>query len=245
MEQHDFHFMLTAADCGPEREITLDKLSMLLIETATAHANRLGVGFATLITSNLAWVLSRMSVELSQPMEVNTAYRFDTWVESLNRMFSERNFAVVRESDNQIIGYARTVWMVLDMDTRRPGDLTQVQALADAVNPRECPIAKCAKLLPVSGEDVQGYDYTFMTSDIDINRHVATRRYIDLLVSCLPMDYWHENRLQRLDIAFKHEGRYGQTACMKIKPIENDAFNLEIAIDGVTSTLAKMKFVKR
>lgn len=237
--QYSHEFRLTAADCGPQREIALDSLTNLLIEVATKAANKLDVGFDCLIKTNLAWVLSRLAVEMHQPMVSGGSYRVETWVENLNRMFSERNFAIIDTVTEQEIGHARSTWMALDMDTRRPGDISRLTALVEAINDRDCPIEKCAKLLPVT-QPTEILEYTFVTSDIDINRHVATRRYIDLLVDCWNLEFWNTHRLTRLDIAFKHEAHYGETA-----QVRRHDYNLEITAQGNSCALARLTFTDR
>lgn len=238
MEQHTHDFFLTAAECGPQRTMALDKLVELVIDVATEHANKLGVGFDALISQGVAWVLSRLAMEFDTPLELGHSYRMETWVESLNRMFSERNFAFVSCQDKKVIGYARTTWMVVDMETRRPGDLSKWTALRQAINPRECPIEKCGKMSVTTPDEIIKYD--IRASDIDINRHMTTRRYIDFLVNAWPLDFWDKHRLGRLEMAFKREARYGREVSTA-----RQGETVEISSDEGLCALAKITFAER
>lgn len=242
-EQYEYAFRLNAADCGPWKEMQLDKLVNMIIEVATQHANRLGVGFDRLGRDNLSWVLSRLSLEFPQPVAMNGDYRLQTWVESLNRLFSERNFALVQAGSGEPVAWARTVWMGIDMDTRRAGDLTALTALTSAVNTRPCPIDKQGRLPKVS-EPEREFSYRFATSDIDINRHVCTRRYIDLLTDAETLGFWDANRLRRLDVAFKREARYGETARVAMGRVDGK-IAVEVQVEGQPSVLAAMTTVPR
>lgn len=247
MIEKTFHtdFILTAADCNAQRELSPANLTNLIIETATGHANALGVGFDRMIADGITWVLSRVSIELSEPTRVGRRYRLLTWVHSINRLFSERDFELIDLDDDRAIGFARTIWMAINMETRAAGDLSALTPLADAVIDRPCPIAPQGKLAAPDPDETAG-QYTFAVSDIDVNRHVTTRRYVELLLNCWPLDMYEQNFLSRIDIAFKREARYGQTAIYAgTSTAQPGVMTARIDADGNTCTLASLVFTPR
>lgn len=240
---HDF--LLTAADCNAQRELSMTNLSNYIIETATCHANKLGVGFDRMIASGLSWVLSRVSIELFEPTRVGRNYRLLTWVAGLNRMFSERNFELIDLDENKTIGYARTIWMAINMETRSAGDLSELIPLREAISDRPCPIAPQGKLLPQPLPD-DAPAYTFAVSDIDVNRHVTTRRYVDLVIDCLPLQMYETHHISRFDIAFRQEAHYGETARFAGTATDNPlVFDARIDVNGRNCTLARLTFSPR
>lgn len=240
------NFILTAADCNGQREMSPANLVTLIIETATEHANIIGVGFDTMISHGISWVLSRLSVELEAIPSINGRYRLITWVESLNRLYSERNFELIDSDSGKRLGYARTVWMAINMETRRPGDLSILKALERYIIDRPCPIDRQEKLTPFNNPEKESA-YRFVTSDIDINRHVTTRRYIELIVDCWDLSFWDTNRIKRFDIAFRHEARYGEIATVSLarQDGDHDCFDASIKCEDNVTTLARLKFVPR
>lgn len=241
----DYDFIVTAADCNAQRELSISTLATYIIDTATGHANELGVGFDRMISLGISWVLSRVSVELKQPARVGGRYRLRTWVASLNRMFSERNFVLIDLDHDEPVGYARTIWMAINMETRTPGDLSSLQQLADAITDLPCPIAPQGKIaIPELGEDAR--QYTFAVSDIDVNRHVTTRRYCDLITDCWPLEMYEKNHVKRFDIAFKHEAHYGETARYGSMAETDDGVYAARIDSGVhLCTLARLEFTPR
>ncbi len=239
-------FYFTASDATPWRDMSLSRLVTLIIDTATLHANELGVGFARLKENNSSWVLSRLAVDLPGgfPM-VNRPYRLLTWVTSLNRMFSERLFELVDDTDGTTIGWAHTTWMAIDLDTRRPADLSVLTELSDVINPRPFGGEKPGKLIPLKGEMELCQNYTFRVSDIDINRHVTTRRYVDMITDLWPLDHYMTSRVVRFEIAFKHEARYGDTATTSAVCDSDGAWLMETSVDGTVCNLAKIQFTNR
>lgn len=202
-------FLLTAAEVDAQRRMPLSRLVTTIIDVATAHANRIGIGFDHLIKHDLSWVLSRLAIDIDRMPEVNHTYLFHTWVESVNRMFSERCFEMVDADSGERVLTAHSVWMVIGMASRRPGDILSVWSHPELVSDRPYPGSKCGKLLPPAAAERES-SYTFAVSDIDVNRHVTTRRYIDLFVdlwSLLFLDFhflvlqqkpWHLHRLKKL-----------------------------------------------
>lgn len=239
-------FYLTAAEVNAQEEMPLSRLVTLIIDTATGHANLLGFGYAHMMESNTSWVLSRLSLDILRMPGVNQSYRLLTWVESVNRIYSERLFELKDTESGETIAWAHTVWMAIDMDTRRPSDLTVHTALVDVINDRPFGGVKGGKLQPVH-EGAQGYSYEFKVSDIDVNRHVTTRRYIDLITDLWPLDKYIANRVSRFEIAFKHEARYGEEAETLVEPSRSSegAYDAEIRVGDTACALARVTFIPR
>lgn len=116
-------WLLTPGECNCEKEMPVWLMTERIIDVATEHANSWGVGYARLILDNQAWVLSRVAIEMKRWPKVNETYTLSTWVEDYNRHFSERNIEVT-DTDGNVIGHARTVWVVIDLTTRQSCDIS-------------------------------------------------------------------------------------------------------------------------
>ena len=152
MTEYVNEFYLTAAEVNAQEEMPLSRLVTLIIDTATGHANSLGFGYAHMMETNTSWVLSRLSVDIKSMPGVNRAYRLITWVSSVNRIYSERLFELKDAATDETLAWAHTTWMAIDMDSRRPTDLSRHQALVDIVTEREFGGDKGGKLLTVGAE---------------------------------------------------------------------------------------------
>lgn len=217
-------FFNSANESNPEGELAVNILVANIIEIATAHANSLGIGNPAMAHLGAGWVLSRLTVEMNKYPACNTSYVIRTWVESWNRHFSVRDFSVETE-DGKILGYARSVWMVLDMKTHDNYGLSHLTLPDGSYSDRECPIApqsKHAEIMPYgTPEDtipakalratVPDSVYTFKYNDIDFYRHVNTVRYITILLNRYSLDDFDANFVRRLEVSFLHEGNFGDT----------------------------------
>lgn len=218
-------YFLTPGECNPQQRMPLTLLINRLIEVATLHANQVGIGYAFLTLDNQTWVLSRVAVEMARYPGVNESYTVATWISSISRLFSERDFEI-RGEKGEVIGHARTVWAVIDTRTRQVGDISRISWVSDLIPDKVSPVDKPSRLRPLappaSPEEIpDGFRevrYRFQYTDIDFNRHVNSSRYIDLLLNQWSLDFHDANRLTRFEIAYIHEARYDMEATLLLQP---------------------------
>lgn len=221
MKEYRKDYFITAGQCDAQQQIPLTVTTRRVIEVATLHANALGVGYDRLIKDDAAWVLTRLVIEMASYPGINSDYSLTTWIEGFNRRFSERDF-VFADAVGQPLGYVRSTWMAINIKTRQAASLDGLDALADNVSDRPCPIAKATRLPAVTTPD-RTSAYRFRYCDIDFNRHVNSSRYIELLLNCRSLDYHDRNRLTRFEINYLHEAYYGEPVEVRLAHMEPSA----------------------
>lgn len=233
--------MLTAGECNAQREMQLQLLASRIIEIATFHANYWGVGYAKLLEHNQAWVLSRMAIEMTRFPKVGEHYTLTTWVENYNRHFSERHIEI-KDDNGNVLGYARTIWAVIDITTRSSCDITAFEFMRDNILAKECPIERQSRFKTVN--HLRESSYTFRSSDIDFNRHVNTLRYIGVLLNQWNVDFYDKHRIHRFEISFSKECRENEEVTIGIDDSTDECL-LEIVHDNVAVCKAKFIFENR
>ncbi len=201
-------YRLTAAQCNAQSELAPAMLVQQIIEVSTEHADLLGIGFERLRHDDNLWVLSRIAFEMKRYPRLLEHYSLSTWIEGYNRHFSERNFEI-RGEGGEVLGYARTVWFSINMTTRRPANLESITEIARTISDHPCPIERQGKIRPVNPPQTV-HNYTFMLSDIDVNRHVNSARYVELILNQFTLDTFDECFLSRFEIEYKHECHFGK-----------------------------------
>lgn len=237
---------LTAAGCNAQSRLPLPTLAQRVIELATDHANAIGVGYSRLILDGNAWVLSRLSIELSRFPAMHEDYSLTTWIEGFNRHFSARNFELRSGgADGEVIGYIRSVWVAINIESRRPADLSSIAHLATTVSERRCPIEPQPKLrMPADNGSAVVTEGVFRATDIDFNRHVNTIRYIDLILNNTPLDVYDNHRIARFDIAFSHEATFGEH--WRAATVEEPALTFSTAVtDGADRTFCSARMIMK
>lgn len=199
-------FSLKPGESNGQQEMSLPFLAGRLIEVASLHAESWDIGYTTLIKNRMAWVLSRLVIEMYKYPNIGENYVLQTWIESYNHRFSARNFAVL-DGDSCVCGYARTIWVVLDLDTRRSVDMSTLNNLHDRILEKPCPIEPATPIRV--NTDVKRLSYPVRYSDIDLNRHVNSMRYIEHILDLYPFEWYDMNRVTRFEMAFAQEARPG------------------------------------
>ena len=201
--------------------MSLTLLTSKLIDIATAHANILGIGNPYMPDDHSGWVLSRLTIEMERYPEVDSEYTVTTWAESWNRHFSERAFRI-SSSSGEVLGWARSIWMVLDTENRSNAGLDGLKLDESMIDTLVCPIARQGKhrqIVEDTGEpenprqlkaSVPVRKYRFGYSDLDAYRHVNTVRYVGLLMNQLPLEVHDAYMVNRIELSFLHEGEYGK-----------------------------------
>lgn len=220
-------FFNSANESNPEGELAVNVLVSNIIEIATAHANSLGIGNPSMAHLGAGWVLSRLTMEMSGYPRCNSSYTISTWVENWNRHFSTRAFSI-EDEQGTVLGYARSIWMVLDMKKHENFGLSHLKLPEGIIPGKECPIApqsKHTEILPYAGNGEESANprvanipdtrYTFKYNDIDFYRHVNTVRYVTLLLNQYSLDDFDRNRVGRLEMSFLHEGNYGMNVSVR------------------------------
>lgn len=238
-----YTFPVEPAEGNAQQELPLTLLVTRLLESATLHAEAWGVGYSTLVKDRHAWVLARLAVGMERYPAVNDTLTVETWIEGYNRHFSARNFCF-RDGKGAICGYARTVWSVINMDTRQSVDLTALENLDRHVADRECPIGRPGKLKEVADDDP--VRYTVRYSDIDLNRHVNSVKCIGHLLDLFPLSVYDTHLPAQFDISYLTEGRYGMNLFLKRKEYEPGVFVAEMETDrGEVLCRARIVFKPR
>lgn len=182
-----------------------------LLRCASLHAGLRGFGYEDMQKAHHAWVLSRLSVQLEEMPRTGEEYVIETWVARIYRQFTDRHYAITG-ADGRVYGYAASTWALIDVDTRLPMDLDTLPdgGFTDAVIDREAPIPGFARIrLTPQATVAKRHDVVY--TDLDINGHVNSIRYIEMMLDLFPADRFAATPVRRLDVAYNAESHFGDS----------------------------------
>ena len=223
-----FEFLAEPFHVDLSGHLTLGVIGNHLLNCAGMHADQRGFGITQLNKDNCTWVLSRIVFEFNQYPYQYEKFGIETWVESVYKLFTNRNFALIG-SDGTVMGYARSIWAMIDLNTRKPVDLLEMHngRISEYVLPqRECPIEGPSRIKVKAAEPV--YTYTAKYSDIDINKHFNSVRHIEHILDLFPIEKFCETKLQRFEIAFVNESHYGDTLEFYLDDNGDNKYSVEV-----------------
>ena len=121
-----YEFMAEPFHCDFSKRLLMGHLGNHLLNAADYHSHDRGFGMSFLNTINKTWVLSRLAVEMEEMPAMYTRFDVETWVETAMRFFTNRNFKVIDSLSGKVYGYGRSVWAMIDTETRQPANLLEV-----------------------------------------------------------------------------------------------------------------------
>ncbi len=212
--------------------LTLGVLGNHLLNCAGFHAADRGFGIAEVNEENYTWVLSRLVIEMKDMPRQYEKFSVGTWVENVYRLFTDRNY-VITGKDGNILGYARSVWAMISMNTRKPADLLALHGgrITDYIcREEECPIGKPSRIKV--GVSEPSATLTARYSDIDINGHVNSIRYIEHILDLFPIDMYKEGSIRRFEMAYMAESYYGDTLSFYKEDLGDGCYGVEVRKNG-------------
>ena len=199
-----------------------------LLNCAGFHATERGFGMAELNESNYTWVLSRLAIELEEMPAQYEEFSVDTWVENVYRLFTDRNFAIYGK-DGRVYGYARSVWAMINMDTRKPADLLSLHGgrIVDYIETEKpCPIEKPGRIKVNNCMPVRSVEMYY--NDIDINGHVNSIKYIEHVLDLFSKDWYAAHTIRRFEMAYVAESYFGDVLSFFREENEDGTYDVEM-----------------
>lgn len=222
-----FKFHIESYVCDFTGKATLPVMGNFILDAASIHAQQRGFGYEQISKDKVAWVLSRLSVEIAEYPGYDQDLTVETWIEDVSRYFTQRCFCFL-DKNGLAIGYARSIWAAIDMDSRRPVDIPVWRPdLATYIDTgKKCPIEKLARIPPVEGiEPAMGYSVRY--SDIDINKHMNSVKYIEHAINVFDLSVFRGKDIRKFEIVYLAEGLFGD----KLKLYRQDISGNEQIID--------------
>lgn len=217
-----YNFVAEPFHCDFTKHLFIGHLGNNLLNAADFHSNDRGYGVNYLNSVNKTWVLSRLSVELDKIPAIYEDFVVETWIDSVIRYFTNRNFKITNK-DGYVYGYGKSIWAMINTTTRQPVDIlkTSNETISEYLETDYAnPIKKSSR---VKLDDDLKLQQSILTtySDIDINGHVNSIKYIEHILDLFPIEYYKKYRIKRFDIAYIMESH------------NNDKLNFYTNIDSI------------
>ena len=205
-----YEFMAEPFHCDFSQRLFMGHLGNHMLNAADFHSTDRGFGMRYLMTIQRSWVLSRLAIEMEEMPKMYTKFNVETWVESAMRYFTSRNFRVV-DNEGRVYGYGRSIWAMIDTETRQPTDIFAIdnRAIDNWIEKdKECPIDKGGRVKMGDGAELVRTIDTYY-NDVDINGHINSVKYIEHVLDLWDIDWYREHQIKRFEIAYVAEAHQG------------------------------------
>jgi len=232
-----YPYKIQPQDVDFQCKVTTASLINILLTTAGYNADENGFGIRHLNVINCSWVLLNLAVEMEKIPLQYEKITIETWIENVGRASTIRNF-VIYDSKKKKIGQAISNWVMIDLNTRRVQDLFNLKSIRNFETNISLEIEKPMKLNSIDGNLVDSFKVKY--SDIDINGHTSSKRYVEWISDCLSLDIYKEKQLQRFEINFMNEMFFGNEVSIFANEITENDYRYEISSLEKTSCRARM-----
>ncbi len=226
-----YNFLAEPFHCDLNNNLFIGHLGNHLLNAADSHSSDRGYGMAYLNTIHRTWVLSRLVIELNQIPKAYEKFIVETWIDSAMRYFTSRNFKITN-NDGRIFGYGKSIWAMIDTETRQPSDILSVrEGLINEYVDKDypCPIVKPSRVkIDDNAELVRTIETHY--NDVDINGHINSIKYIEHVLNLWDVDWYREHQIKRFEIAYTSESHQGDSLSFyrTSSTDEENQYNLKI-----------------
>jgi len=117
---------------------------------------------------------------------------------------------------------------MISMQSRKPADLLTLHGgnISEYICDKECPISKPGRIKVT--QEVPAVEYQTKYSDIDINGHVNSIKYIEHILDLFPMETFKDKQIKRFEMAYVAESYYGDTLLFYKEEKEDGSIDIEV-----------------
>ncbi|MBD5560778.1 MAG: hypothetical protein HDQ87_10590 [Clostridia bacterium] len=176
-------------------------------EAAEDDAARYGFGRIPLAQNwGLAWVLTRIHLQMERYPRLGTWVRVSTWALRAKTHFVPRQFLF--EDDEGIVGRASSQWMLLDLQARSVARTSVLGGYAADFDVP--PVLDDPRKFRAPGELTSAGTRLVRYSDVDINAHMNNTKYLNWICDLYPVPFLESMQMQNCRIAYVTEAHLGE-----------------------------------
>jgi medium-chain acyl-[acyl-carrier-protein] hydrolase len=199
-------YLVRSYEADVQGNATMPLLCRLMQESASNHAEHLGLGITWLNENNLAWVLRRQRITMDAYPRWGETVRILTWPTGKDRLLWHRDFSLLNEKGD-VIGRATTAWLVIDRASRRPQRADTLPPL-DPPSDVERAFPRWAERVAALSEHAPSYFVGVRYRDLDVNAHVNSAQYIEWTLEAFDLGFHRTHHLREIEVNYLLEALY-------------------------------------
>ena len=232
LNTYDETFTLRSRDCDMNGTWRPGAVLETMQDVAGIHSKLLGCGREDLIKKNIVWVCSRSELHMDRypaDGETVTVHTFPT----PTRIYFFPRYYIFTDARGEMVGKAGTLWLLLDLDTRRMLPPGEVASLMPDNRDLSVPMNLPATVGNLQGEEFVS-TYTPVYTDLDVNGHVNNTRYADWLCNTLGINMMKKYEPDHIILNYNREVLPEQAVTLR-RILRGNAFRLSGVVSGASS----------
>lgn len=181
-------------------------LGRFLLNCSNSHSMKIGIGMGRYDNNFYMWVITRLIVNLNEPINKGQTIKMETWISKIYHSFINREY-VIMDDDSKVIGTAFAVWALIDAKTRQTVNLVNMFGpdLELIVYGENNDLSFDKKRVKLSSSSEESSSLIVKFGDIDINQHMNSIRYIEHALDLFPSELYLHHFLNRIEVQYGQE----------------------------------------
>ena len=209
----------------------------VLMDLATEHAERLGIGLAAMKAKNRFWVTVKTRIIFYERPAVSEAVRLITWPEKPGAVRCNRSYEIRRGDELLVAG--RTEWAVMNTELNSIAPATDLfPAELDYMSGSS--VSESFAHIPARFDGSEPFtSYTVRSTDIDLGGHMNNAAYPRALFGAFSTEELEAMQARSIDLIFRAPCYEGEELTFYRKESEG-VTDLRVARGDETVLLARI-----
>jgi len=177
-------------------------------DMAMYQSEALGVGIEYLKENKVAWMLYKWDITMETYPLLNETIKVETFAYSFKKFFAYRKYKIL-DAEGKKIGYANSVWILINIDRRRPMRITKDIYKAYGIDESNNTHLDIDNILSINSVTCEK-SFEVRYSDIDTNMHVNNVKYAVWALETVPKDIVLNYELKNIKVTYEKETTYGE-----------------------------------
>jgi acyl-ACP thioesterase len=175
-------FIPRISECSSNLQAKLSAILGYFEQIAHVHAQELHIGFRHTYPKGLAWIIGQYQVHIQKFPQLDQQCNVATWIEPENGKKDSIRYYQLTDAQNTVMVNAATHWLLFEMKTQQVIHYKDIfPNFPSHDQPLTFPIfAEDGFTQPLG--DPRSETIPIRTDDIDLNRHVNHRKYIEWMI---------------------------------------------------------------
>ncbi|MBQ7191362.1 MAG: hypothetical protein IJS00_00615 [Paludibacteraceae bacterium] len=242
-----YTYTIRYQDVDLNRRLKLFTLENYLLETAAHAADDLGFGIPNLMPYHYTWIVTNIIVKMDYLPTHGEQMTMETWIESNAHSLSTRDFRIYLHTDDgeRLIGTARTIWAVLDLNKREIVNAFTMPMFEGSVDGETLDLSRSPRLRSLTNPTGET-THTVTYSDIDYNGHCNSCRYLEMMLNTYLPAFLKEQRQAnektplQLELSYAKEVYLGDALHIAYEVNDNDICYILKTTDDHTSVTCRL-----
>lgn len=204
MKASNENFRVYHTHLNPNQKLSIPALAGFLQEAAWVNVKEIGVPTSMLLKQNIAWVLTRMKIDIHNEAQHRDEVTVETWPSGSDKYYFYRDFRVYCK--DKMIASVTSNWILINLTSRQltpvPEFLSDLTFTNNAI-----PLERAKSKIHVPNSFENSLDIQVNWHHLDINQHTNNSFYFQWVLDTLPIKIYNKLSLTQIDLIFKAESK--------------------------------------